>query len=100
MYFFIWTHGEENLNNIMKDFNDFKSNLDFTFECDRISINFLDLNVKFNNGEVATRFYIKPTSFIPQYLHYRLFHLYHIKWLIIYSQAFQASRLCSFVLKN
>ena len=30
----------------MKDFNNFKSNLTFTFECDRNSINLLDLNVK------------------------------------------------------
>ena len=49
--FFIWTHSEENLNNFMKDLNHLKSNLKLTFECDRNSINFLDLNVKLNNGE-------------------------------------------------
>ena len=42
--FFIWAHGEKNLNNYMKDFNNFKSNLKFIFECDKNSINFLDLH--------------------------------------------------------
>ena len=60
--FFIWIHGEENLNSFMKDFNSFKSNLNFTFEYDRNSINFLDLNVKLNNGELTTIVYIKPTD--------------------------------------
>ena len=43
--FFIWTHGHQNLNNFKKDFNNFKSNVKFTFEWDRNSINFLGLNV-------------------------------------------------------
>ena len=38
--FFIWTHGKENLKNFMKDFNNFKSNLKFTLECNRNSLNF------------------------------------------------------------
>ena len=60
--FFIWIHGEENLNSFMKDFNSLKANLNFTFEYDRNSINFLDLNVKLNNGELTTIVYIKPTD--------------------------------------
>ena len=60
--FFIWTHGKENLKNFMKDFNNFKSNLKFTFECDRNSINFLGLNIKLNNGELTTSVHIKPTD--------------------------------------
>ena len=47
--FFMWTHGEENLQNFMKEPKNFKSNLKFTFECNRNSANFLDLNVKLNN---------------------------------------------------
>ena len=46
--FFIWTYGKENLQNFMEDLNNFKFNLKFTLECDRNSINFLDLNVKHN----------------------------------------------------
>ena len=71
--FFIWIHGEEHFYNFMKDFNNFRSNLEFTFEYNRISINFVDLNVKLNNGELATSVYIKPTD-RHQYLRYSSFH--------------------------
>ena len=54
IYFFLWTHGEENLQNLMKVLNNFKSNLKLTFECDSNSIKFLDFNVKLNNGELTT----------------------------------------------
>ena len=93
--FFIWTHGEENLKNFMEDFNNFKPNLKFTFECDRNSINFLDLNVKLNNRELTKSVYIKPTD-RHQYLHYKSSHPDHIKRSIVYSQTLRASRLCSF----
>ena len=93
--FFIWTNGEENLKNFMKDFNNFKSKLKFTFECDRNSINFLDFNMKLNNGELTTIVYIKPTD-RNQYLHCRSSHPDHIKRSIVYSQTLQASRLCLF----
>ena len=33
--FFIWIHGQGNLMSFMKDFNNFKSYLIFTFECYR-----------------------------------------------------------------
>ena len=82
--FFIWTNGGENLKNFMKDFNNFKSKLKFTFECDRNSINFLDLNMNRNNGELTTSVYIKPTD-RNQHLHYRSSHLDHIKRSIVYS---------------
>ena len=79
----------------MKDFNNFKSNHKFTFECDRNSINFLDLKVKFNNGELTTSIYIKHTD-RHQYFHYRSSQPDHIKRSIVYSQTLRASRLCSF----
>ena len=93
--FFIWTHGEENLQNFMKELNNFKSNLKFTCECDSNSINFLDLIVKLNNGELTTSVYIKPTD-RHQYFHYKSSHPDHIKRSIVYSQTLRASRLCSF----
>ena len=62
IYIFIWTHGEENLQNFMKELNNFKSNLKFTFECDNNSIDFLYLNVKLNNGVLTTAVYIKHTD--------------------------------------
>ena len=93
--FFIWTHGEEKLKNFMNEFNNFKSNLKFTFESDSECINFLDLNVKLNNGRLTTSVYIKPTD-RHQYLHYRSSHPDHIKRSIVYSQTLRVSRLCSF----
>ena len=93
--FFIWTHGEENLQNFMKELNNFKSNLKFTFECDNNSIDFLYLNVKLNNGVLTTAVYIKHTDH-HQYLHYGSSHPDNIKRSIIYSQTLWASRLCSF----
>ena len=91
--FFIWTHSEENLKNFMKDLNHFKSNLKFTFEFDRNSVNILDLNVNLNNGELTASVYITPTD-RHQYLHYRLSHLGHIKQSIVYSHTLRASCLC------
>ena len=78
----------------MNDLNNFKSNLKFICECDRNSINFLDLNVKLNIGKLTTSVYIKPAD-LHQYLHYRSCHRDHIKrWSIFYSQTLRASRLC------
>ena len=79
----------------MKDFNNFKFNLKLTFECDRNSINFFDLNVKLNKGELTTSVYIEPTD-PHQYLHYKSSHPDHIKRSTVYSQTLRASRLCSF----
>ena len=50
--FFIWNHGEEGLQRLLKDFNNFKSNHKYTLECDRYSIDFLDLNVKLNDSDL------------------------------------------------
>ena len=63
------THGEKNLSSFMKEFNNFKSNLKFTFECHRNSINFLDLNVKLNNDKLITNVYVSID--LHHYLHYR-----------------------------
>ena len=62
---FIFTHGEENLYSFMKDFNNFKFTIE---ECDRYSINFLDLNMKLSNDELTTSAYIQSTD-RHQYLH-------------------------------
>ena len=74
----------------MEDLNNFKSNLKFTFECDRNSVNFVDLIVKLNNAELTTSFYVKPTDRHQ----YRSSHPDHIKRSI--GQTLWASRLCPF----
>ena len=57
----------------MKDFNNFKSNLKFTFEHHRNFIDFLELSVKFYDVELTTSVYLKPT-YCYQYYHYRSYH--------------------------
>ena len=79
----------------MKDFNNFKSNLKFTFECDRNPINFLNLNVKLNNGKLTKNVKIKPTD-CHQYLHYKSSHPDHIKHSIDYGQTLRVVHLCLF----
>ena len=78
-----------------EDCSNFKPNLKFAFECDRSSINFLDLSVKLSNGELTASDYIKPTD-CHQYPHYRSSHPDHIKRSIVYSQTLPTSRLYSF----
>ena len=43
--FFIWTHGKEELKNFMKELNNFRDHIKFTFESDKENINFLDVNI-------------------------------------------------------
>ena len=90
MIYFLYGHMVKKIWNIL--WNTFTSNLKFTFECDRNSINFLDLTV-INNGELTTSVYIKLTH-RHQYLQ-RSSHPDHVKRSIVYSQSLQASRLCS-----
>ena len=46
----------------MRYFNNFKSNLNVTFEWDKKSFNFFDLNVKIYNGQLITSAYLKPVD--------------------------------------
>ena len=39
--FFVWTHGEENVNSFMKNFSSFKSNLKLTLNIIEILLTFL-----------------------------------------------------------
>ena len=92
--FFIWTHGEEQLKTFMNNFNNYKSNLKFTYECSKNEINFLDLKVKFEKRSFNTSVYIKSTD-RHQHLHYRSSHRDHIKRSPIYSQALRVNILRS-----
>ena len=68
--FFIWTHGEEKLNSILKDLNEFNPNLKFTYQTSENSVHFLDLHVSLKDGVVFTDLHIKPTDG-HQFLHYK-----------------------------
>ena len=46
MSFFIWTHGEQELERFLRDLNNFTTNRSFTQEASKNCILFLDLKVK------------------------------------------------------
>ena len=80
--FFIWTHGEQELERFLKDLNNFTPNLSFTYEASKNCIPFLDLKVKLIDGKLETDLYMKPTD-CHQYLHYLSSHPQHSKRSII-----------------
>ena len=93
--FFIWTHGQDKLEQFLDDLNKFHPSIKFTHESSRKNVTFLDIDVKFLNGKIITDLHIKATD-RHQYLHYTSSHPYHTKRSIVYSQALRVSRICSF----
>ena len=92
--FFIWTHGEEQLDLFLKDLNEFHPNLKFTYQTSQNTIDFLGLHVNLKDGAVFTDLHIKPTN-DHQFLHYKSCHPSHIKNSIPFRHAMRLSRLCS-----
>ena len=92
--FFIWTHGEEQLDLFLKDLNEFHPNLKFTYQTSQNTVDFLDLHVNLKDGAAFTDLHIKPTN-DHQFLHYKSCHPNHIKNSIVFSHAMRLSRLCS-----
>ena len=92
--FFIWTHGEEKLEEFMTDFNAFNPNIQFTYESSKKSIVFLDLDVALYNGRLESTVHVKPAD-RHQYLHYSSSHPGHTKRSIVFSQTLHVSRICS-----
>ena len=92
--FFIWTHGEKELEIFISSFDSFTPNLKFTYESSKKDISFLDLKVSLTNGKLSTDLHIKATD-CHQYLHYSSSHSEHTKRSIVYSQLLRVSRICS-----
>ena len=82
--FFIWTHGEQELERFLKDLNNFTPNLSFTHEASKNCIPFLDLKVKLIDGKLETDLFMKPTD-RHQYLYYLSSHPEHTKCSVVYS---------------
>ena len=85
MIFFIWTHGEKELEKFMSSFNSFTPNLNFTYKSRKKDISFLDFKVSLSKDKLSTDLHIRPTDF-HQYLHYSSGHPEHTKRSIVYSQ--------------
>ena len=79
----------------LMDFNKFHASLKFLHKSSRKNVTFLDVDVKFLNGQIITDLHIKSTD-RHQYLHYTLSHPHHTKKSIVYSQALRVSQICSF----
>ena len=60
--FFIWSHGEQELERFLKDLKNFTPNLSFTHEAGKNCIPFLDLKLKLIDGKLETDLYMKPTD--------------------------------------
>ena len=92
--FFVWTHGEEKLHDILSCLNEFYPNLKFIYEYSTERINFLDIIVKKEKDEFVTDLYCKAI-YCHQYLHYDSCHQNHMKKSSIYCQGLRIKRLCS-----
>ena len=93
--FFIWTHGEQELQTFLRSLNEFHTDIKFTYESSKESIAFLDLKVSVKNSKIITDLYVKSTDH-HQYLHYLSAHPNHTKRSVVFSQTLRISRLCSY----
>ena len=82
--FFIWTHGQDKLQQFLVDFNKFHLTLKFTHESSRKNVNFLHVDVKFLNGQIITNLQNKALD-KHQYFHYMLSHPHHFKRSVLYT---------------
>ena len=81
--FFVWTHGEESLQQFREHLNDFHPGL---------QVNFLDVIVKLQEIEFLADLYCKKTD-CHQYLHYDSCHPEHMRNPCVYSQGLRINRL-------
>ena len=93
--FFIWTHGEQQLQTFLLSLNQFHADIKFTYESSKESTAFLDLKVSIKNIKIITDLYVKSTD-SHQYLHYLSAHPNHTKRSVVFIQTLRISRLCSY----
>ena len=92
--FMIWQYGADELKNFVKHLNSQHETIKFTEESSTQTINFLDISVTLNNGELTTSLYCKPTD-SHNYLLYSSEHPRHLLRGIPYSQFLRVRRICS-----
>ena len=92
--FTIWEHGEEEFLKFMEYLNSIDPNIKFTYKYSRDCIEFLDVLVKRDGGNISTDLYYKETD-SHQFLHHDSCHPYHTKKGIPYGQALRIRRICS-----
>ena len=93
--FFIWEHGEEELQKFKDHLNEVHPTIKFTSESSRTRVNFLDVwVVKREDGHLITDLYTKPTD-SNNYLHFYSAHPKHCKKAIPLGQFLRLRRICS-----
>ena len=93
--FFIWEHGELELQNFLDYLNGVHPTIKFTSEHSSEKVNFLDVwAVKREDGYLITDLYSKPTD-SNNYLHYRSAHPSHCKRGIPFGQFLRLGRICT-----
>ena len=98
--FCIWTGGKENLQKFIEFVQNYsknkkmKSDIQFTFNQSTEEVNFLDVCVKLNEGDISTTVYSKPTD-SQLYLNSNSNHPRHVIRNIPKSQFLRLKRICS-----
>ena len=93
--FFIWTHGEQELQTFLCSLNEFHTDIKFTYESRKESFALLDLKVSVKTSKIITDLYVKSAD-RHQYLHYLSAHPNHTKQSVVFSETLRISRLYSY----
>ena len=90
---FSWYGNEEELNYFLTFINELHRTIKFTWSWSKERVDFLDVQVINNAGNIATDLYVKPTD-KHQYLFYTSCHPRGCKHSIPYAQALRLRRIC------
>ena len=80
--FFIWTEGQDKLEEFLYRLNNFHPNVKFAHEKSNSSVNFLDVNVSIVDNKLETDLFCKLTD-CHQFLHFNSAHPFHNKKSIV-----------------
>ena len=80
--FFIWTEGQDKLEEFLYRLNNFHPNVKFAPEKSNSSVNFLDVNVSIVDNKLETDLFCKLTD-CHQFLHFNSAHPFHNKKSIV-----------------
>ncbi|XP_064461611.1 uncharacterized protein LOC135371549 [Ornithodoros turicata] len=92
--FMIWPHSVRDLIEFINDLNQFHPTIKFTHTYSTATVNFLDVQVRLQDGVLSTDLFRKPTD-SQQYLSFHSCHPRHTKLAIPYSQALRYRKICS-----
>ena len=80
--FFIWTEGQDKLEEFLYRLNNFHPNVKFAHEKSNSSVNFLDVNVSIVDNKLETDLFCKLTD-CHQFLHFNSAQPFHNKKSIV-----------------